>query len=344
LMAEVAETHGITLRFFHGRGGTVGRGGGPQHLAILSQPPKTINGYLRVTIQGEVMEQDFGLPGLALKTLETYCTAVLKADLTESVAVKPEWRELMNRMSTVSCEKYRDIVHKDPRFVQYFRLATPEQELGLLNIGSRPQKRKEGGVESLRAIPWVFAWTQTRSHLPVWLGIGTALQFAMTEENGAKLCREMYETWPFFHSFFDLIEMVLAKADPHISSRYDDVLVPSEEHKKFGVMLRDLLVETIDLVLQVAGSQRLLDKDRVQQRAINSRREWLTPMNLVQVEVLKRWRVISTKGVVAPDADPAEAKAIIDALIISMKALSSYVMFALCICGPSFYFLLATSN
>lgn len=322
-MAECAESHGITLRFFHGRGGTVGRGGGPQHLAILSQPPKTINGYLRVTIQGEVMEQDFGLPGLARKTLETYTTAVLKADLTASVAVKPEWRGLMNRMSEVSCTKYREIVHKDPRFVEYFRLATPEQELGLLNIGSRPQKRKEGGVESLRAIPWVFAWTQTRSHLPVWLGIGTALQAGMKEDGGSDLMREMYETWPFFHSFFDLIEMVLAKADPHISSRYDDVLVSSTEHKKFGVMLRDLLVETIDLVLQVSGEQCLLDKDRVQQRAIKSRSEWLTPMNLVQVEVMKRWRLISTKGVISKDADPAEAKKIVDALIISMKALSA---------------------
>jgi phosphoenolpyruvate carboxylase len=323
LMAAVAETHGVKLRFFHGRGGTVGRGGGPQHLAILSQPPKTINKYLRVTIQGEVMEQDFGLPGLAVKTLETYTTAVLKADMTESVAVKAEWRSLMNHMSEVSCTKYRNIVHKDPRFVEYFRLATPEQELGLLNIGSRPQKRKEGGVESLRAIPWVFAWTQTRSHLPVWLGIGTALQSGMSEEGGTAVMRDMYNTWPFFRSFFDLIEMVLAKADPHISSRYDDVLVPSAEHKQFGVMLRELLVETIDLVLQVSGGQRLLDKDRVQQRALSSRSEWLTPMNLVQVEVLKRWRQIATKGVTHEGVDPDEARAVVDVLIISMKGLSA---------------------
>lgn len=322
-MAELAAEHGITLRFFHGRGGTVGRGGGPQHLAILSQPPNTINGYLRVTIQGEVIQQDFGLPGLARKTLETYTTAVLKADLTESVAVKPEWRSLMDKMSTVSCSKYRDIVHKDPRFVEYFRLATPEQELGLLNIGSRPQKRKEGGVESLRAIPWVFAWTQTRLHLPVWLGLGTALDVGMGESNGKELMQEMYNEWPFFNSFFSLIGMVLAKADAHISSHYDDVLVPSEEHKKFGRMLRELLVETIDLVLDVSGERKLLDKDRVQQRAINARREWLTPINLVQVEVMKRWRQISTKGVVAADVDKKEADATIDALIISMKALSA---------------------
>nr|AIT70074.1 phosphoenolpyruvate carboxylase [Mazzaella japonica] len=322
-MVECAAKHGVTLRFFHGRGGTVGRGGGPQHLAILSQPPGTVNQYLRVTIQGEVMEQDFGLPNLALRTLETYTTAVLKADLTEPVVVKPEYRELLDKLSQVSCTKYREIVHGDPRFVQYFRSATPEQELGLLNIGSRPQKRKEGGVETLRAIPWVFAWTQTRLHLPVWLGLGSALQTGMNEAGGKQLLREMYEKWPFFRSFFDLIEMVLAKADPHISSRYEDVLVEKEEQKQFGSMLRDLLVETIDLVLQVSGEQRLLDKDRVQQRAIETRLEWLTPMNLAQVELLKRWRSVSVKGVVKPEVDQLKANQLVDALVISMKGLSS---------------------
>nr|AIT70062.1 phosphoenolpyruvate carboxylase [Gracilaria chouae] len=322
-MVECAEKHGVTLRFFHGRGGTVGRGGGPQHLAILSQPPRTVNKYLRVTIQGEVMEQDFGLPALAWKTLEVYTTAVLKADLNDPVPVKKEYRDVLDMMSEVSCSKYREIVHGDGRFVQYFRSATPEQELGLLNIGSRPQKRKEGGIETLRAIPWVFAWTQTRLHLPVWLGLGAALQAGMKAENGIELLREMYEKWPFFRSFFDLIEMVLAKADPHISSRYDDVLVLDEEQKQFGVMLRERLVETIDLVLKVAGEQQLLDKDRVQQRAINTRREWLTPMNLAQVELLKRWRSVTVKGVVKEGVAAEEGAALVDALIISMKGLSS---------------------
>lgn len=322
-MVECAKKHGVTLRFFHGRGGTVGRGGGPQHLAILSQPPGTVNKYLRVTIQGEVMEQDFGLPALAVRTLETYTTAVLKADLAEPVVVKPEYRELLDELSVISCTKYREIVHGDHRFVQYFRSATPEQELGLLNIGSRPQKRKEGGVETLRAIPWVFAWTQTRLHLPVWLGLGSALQAGMDREGGKKLLREMYEKWPFFRSFFDLIGMVLAKADPHISSRYDDVLVEQDEQKQFGTMLRGLLVKTIDLVLQVSGEQNLLDKDRVQQRAINTRREWLTPMNLAQVELLKRWRSVTVKGQLKDGVDPQQGKEIVDALIISMKGLSS---------------------
>lgn len=321
LMTSAAERHGVTLRFFHGRGGSVGRGGGPQHLAILSQPPKSVNGYLRVTIQGEVMEQDFGLPDLAKKTLELYTSAVLKADLEETAPVKPEWRTLMDEMSEVSCGKYRDIVRRDSRFVKYFRLATPEQELGLLNIGSRPQKRKSGGVESLRAIPWIFAWTQTRLHLPVWLGLGTSLQRAFDEGND-KTIREMYNEWPFFRSFCDLMEMVLAKADPYISSRYDDVLV-DEELKPFGAELRELLVETIDNVLQVTGTRRLLDRDRVQQRAINTRREWLVPMNLIEVEALKRWRSISKKGALMEGQSKEEARVLVDALIISMKAIAA---------------------
>mmetsp|Transcript_4840 Transcript_4840/g.20848 ORF Transcript_4840/g.20848 Transcript_4840/m.20848 type:complete len:803 (+) Transcript_4840:185-2593(+) len=178
-MVAVAEKYSVVLRFFHGRGGTVGRGGGPQHLAILSQPPKSINGYLRVTIQGEVQQQDFGLPGLCYNTFEMYSSAVLKADMLISPETKDSWRQTMEDMSRSSYRKYREIVYEEPRFVEYFRHATPERELGLLNIGSRPQKRKEGGVETLRAIPWVFSWTQTRLHLPVWLGLGTAVHDAL---------------------------------------------------------------------------------------------------------------------------------------------------------------------
>lgn len=314
-MVVIAEEHGICLRFFHGRGGTVGRGGGPQHLAILSQPPKTINGYLRVTIQGEVMEQDFGLAGLATRTLETYTTAVLKADLASVVPVKPEWRAVMDKLSTDSYTQYRRIVHEEPRFVEYFRFATPEQELGLLNIGSRPQKRKAGGVETLRAIPWIFAWTQTRLHLPVWLGLGTALAAATPEELAT--IKSMYKEWPFFKSFFDLIEMVLAKADAQTSAHYDAELVP-KELQSFGAELRELLCGVISAVLDTTGARQLLDKDLVQKRAINTRREWMLPLNLVQVEALRRKREL-----LADTKEEALPIALVDALVISMKGISS---------------------
>jgi len=312
-MVAIAEEYGICLRFFHGRGGTVGRGGGPQHLAILSQPPKTINGYLRVTIQGEVMEQDFGLPGLATRTLETYTTAVLKADLATVITVKPEWRQVMDKLSNASYTHYRHIVHDEPRFVEYFRYATPEQELGLLNIGSRPQKRKAGGVETLRAIPWIFAWTQTRLHLPVWLGLGTALSKADADE--AATVKAMYAEWPFFKSFFDLIEMVLAKADSQTSAHYDAELVP-KELQSFGVELRELLCEVVSSVLDTTGARQLLDKDLVQKRAINTRREWMLPLHLVQVEALRRKRELLKKGQMLPTT-------LVDALVISMKGISA---------------------
>jgi len=309
-MTKVAADAGVSLRFFHGRGGTVGRGGGPQHLAILSQPPGTINGYFRVTIQGEVIQQDFGLPDLAVRTLETYTSAVLKADLTERKPPPDEWREIMNTMSEISCEKYRSIVHREERFVEYFRKATPEQELGMLNIGSRPQKRKAGGVETLRAIPWIFAWTQTRLLLPVWLGLGTALTELVRTGKKEEL-HKMYETWPFFRSFIHLIGMVLAKADSQISTMYDMKLVDEENLRKFGEGLRQLLAETVEQVYAVTGEKKLLDNDRVEQRGIRVRAPWLTPMNLVQIEVLRRRR--------AGD----ENEKLADALIIAMKAIAA---------------------
>lgn len=195
------------------------------------------------------------------------------------------------------------------RFVAYFRYATPEQELGSLNIGSRPQKRRDGGVETLRAIPWIFAWTQNRLLLPVWLGVGTALQKAF-DDGEEDILRDMYENWPFFKSFFQLIEMVLAKADVLVSEKYDKELVP-DELRGFGEELRGLLQNTIDNVLRLSNAKRLLDSDPVEQRSVDIRRQWITPVNLVQVETLKRRR--------AGDTD----KTLSDALILSTKAIAS---------------------
>ena len=313
-MAQVAREHDVQLRFFHGRGGTVGRGGGPQHKAILSQPPNTINKYLRVTVQGEVIQQNFGMPALADRTLEAYSTAVLQHELLPTPPVQPQWREIMDRMSQVSCAKYRSIVYGLDDFVRYFRQATPEPELGILNIGSRPQKRREGGVETLRAIPWVFSWSQNRLQLPVWLGIGTALRDAMERGHGEEL-RRMHREWPFFQSFLDLIEMVLAKADARIAAKYDEELV-EPALRKYGAELRALLQETIVYVKKASGARRLLDNDRMQQRAIDTRRPWLTPMSLAQIRALREIRE-SQQGGQEPGATT------VDLFIISAKALAA---------------------
>ncbi|VAI88951.1 unnamed protein product [Triticum turgidum subsp. durum] len=193
-LVKVAKQYGVKLTMFHGRGGTVGRGGGPTHLAILSQPPETVNGSLRVTVQGEVIEHSFGEEHLCFRTLQRFTAATLEHGMHPPVSPKPEWRALMDEMAVVATEEYRAMVFKEPRFVEYFRSATPETEYGRMNIGSRPSKRKpSGGIETLRAIPWIFAWTQTRFHLPVWLGFGAAFKHIMHKDiRNVQALREMY--------------------------------------------------------------------------------------------------------------------------------------------------------
>ena len=172
-MAKVASKYGIELTFFHGKGGTVGRGGNPAlYRAILSHPPNTINGRFRVTEQGEMIRQNFGTKEIGERSLDIYTAALLRESFAKRVEPKQEWRDMMDSISEASCAAYRHTVREEPRFVPYFRQATPELELGLLNIGSRPAKRNpKGGVESLRAIPWTFAWAQSRMHLSAWLGV-----------------------------------------------------------------------------------------------------------------------------------------------------------------------------
>jgi phosphoenolpyruvate carboxylase len=176
-MVKVAEKYAIQLTFFHGKGGTVGRGGNPAlYRAILSHPPNTINGRFRVTEQGEMITQNYGNTQIAEHTLDIYTAAVMRETFTKHVELTQKWREQMDRISDVSCTDYRHLVREEPRFVPYLREATPELELGTLNIGSRPAKRNpKGGIESLRAIPWTFAWTQTRTHLSAWLGVSAGL-------------------------------------------------------------------------------------------------------------------------------------------------------------------------
>ena len=201
-MVKVAERFGIELTFFHGKGGTVGRGGNPAlYRAVLAHPPKTINGKFRVTEQGEMITQNFGSTGIAERTLDIYTAAVLAEKFVVHIVPKNEWRQHMESLSSLSCGAYRSMIEQE-RFISYFRAATPELELGSLNIGSRPAKRNpKGGIESLRAIPWTFAWTQTRLHLPAWLGIGHALD-CHNNENKLKELREMYSEWPFFRGYF----------------------------------------------------------------------------------------------------------------------------------------------
>lgn len=210
-----------------------------------------------MTIQGETIEQQFGEREVAFRTLDLYTSAVLEAGLDPPSAPKQEWRDMMDFLGRVSCEVYRSYVFQRPEFVEYFNLATPAQELGRLNIGSRPASRKvTKGVEGLRAIPWVFAWTQTRLNLPVWLGIGDALAAAI-DDGKLDVLQDMYDNWPFFKGLLDLVEMVMAKTDPRVTRMYDTKLV-RPELQALGDELRAKYEQTKAEVLRIGRSTSLL--------------------------------------------------------------------------------------
>jgi len=281
--------HDMAVTLFHGRGGSVGRGGGPTHLAIQSQPPGSIDGTLRVTEQGEMLQALFGLPDIAVRTMEVYTTGTLDAWLVPARAPSREWRDCMDRLATDARETYRRVVYTDPRFIDYFRTSTPQAEIGELNIGSRPARRGGGtGVTDLRAIPWQFAWTQTRLMLGAWLGVEDALDLAVARGERDRLI-EMYREWPHFQSAIGLIEMVLAKADSRIAAEYDRRLVP-EDLQPVGAELRGRLGRAIRGVLAVTGHGELLQSNPVIRRSIDVRNPYIDPLNLVQVELLRRVR------------------------------------------------------
>ena len=281
--------HGVAVTLFHGRGGSVGRGGGPTHLAINSQPPGSIDGTIRVTEQGEMLQTLFGLPGIALRTMEVYTTGTLEAWLTPPQSPASEWRDCMERLARDARAAYRKIVYDDSRFLEYFHTCTPEAEISGLNIGSRPARRgRTSGVAGLRAIPWQFAWTQTRLMLGAWLGAEEALECARTRGDGDRLV-EMYREWPHFRSAIDLIEMVLAKADARIAGEYDRRLVAADL-QPLGRELRVCLARAIDGVMAVTSHRELLESNAVLRRSIDVRNPYVDPLNLLQVELLCRER------------------------------------------------------
>ncbi|MBR9829393.1 MAG: phosphoenolpyruvate carboxylase [Oceanospirillales bacterium] len=288
-LTELCEREGVRLTLFHGRGGTVGRGGGPSHTAILAQPPGSVGGSLRVTEQGEMIRFKFGIPEIAVRNLTLYTTAVLKATLTPGPEPDAAWRELMDSMAHCGMTIYRSLVREEPQFVPYFRALTPEQELAKLPLGSRPAKRKaDGGVESLRAIPWIFAWTQTRLMLPAWLGSGAALKMAVEDEQ-LTLLHEMYRDWPFFQSWIDMLEMVLAKSDVNICSYYERRLV-SAELRVLGSSLRSRLQQAVEQVKAIKQESQLLAGNGVIRQSIEVRNPYIDPLHVLQAELLFRDR------------------------------------------------------
>ena len=288
-LVAIAEEFDVSLTLFHGRGGTIGRGGLPAHAAIYSQPPGSLDGGFRVTEQGETIRYKFGMPKLAKRSLGIYASAIIEAMLFPPPAPKEEWRELITAMAAQGRDNYRATVRHDKEFVPYFRAATPEQELGKLPLGSRPAKRKpQGGIESLRAIPWIFAWAQTRLVLPSWLGVMRAIDSVKTPEN-EKVVNEMFSEWPFYRSRLSMLDMVFHKADPRISEAYDERLVP-KELKHFGEALRSELKQSISSLLAITGNDDIMKNDPQGKESMEIRAGYLQPLHYLQIELLDRIR------------------------------------------------------
>ncbi|MBI0029242.1 phosphoenolpyruvate carboxylase [Gilliamella sp. B14448G11] len=288
-LVKLFEKYNINLVLFHGRGGSIGRGGAPAHAALLSQPPGSLKGGLRVTEQGEMIRFKLGLPEVALSSLMLYASAILQANLLPPPEPKQNWRDIMDEMSDISCRCYRSYIRERSEFVDYFRAVTPEAELGRLPLGSRPQKRRTGGgIESLRAIPWIFAWTQNRLMVPSWLGAGTALK-QIIEEGNKNLLKDMYHNWPFFNARLGMLEMVYAKAAPNIHEYYEQRLVDPALWP-LGEELRNLLTQDINTVLTITDDISLMADLPWIAESVALRNTYIEPLNLLQAELLSRSR------------------------------------------------------
>ncbi|WYL94813.1 MAG: phosphoenolpyruvate carboxylase [Gloeotrichia echinulata IR180] len=297
-LQKIAEEYGVNLRIFHGRGGSVGRGGGPAYEAILAQPGHSINGRIKITEQGEVLASKYSLLDLALYHLETMTTAVIQASLlrTGFDDIEP-WNEIMEEIAARSRSHYRALIYEQPDFIDFFHQVTPIEEISQLQISSRPARRPSGkkDLSSLRAIPWVFSWTQTRFLLPSWYGFGTALQEFLNQETEEhlQLLRYFYVKWPFFKMVISKAEMTLAKVDMQMAQHYVDELSSPEDKSRFEKVFEQIASEfylTRDLVLKITNHHRLLDGDPVLQRSVQLRNGTIVPLGFIQVSLLKRLR------------------------------------------------------
>jgi phosphoenolpyruvate carboxylase len=317
LLSSVASRFGVELRLFHGRGGSAGRGGGPSYQAIMAQPPETLQGKIRITEQGEVISFKYSMRGLARRNLDTVLAAVLEASANETPREpEPRWIEAMEELSTTARETYRDLVYRDEDFLTFFSQASPIGELSLLNMGSRPARRVQNPtVDSLRAIPWVFAWTQNRFLLPSWYGAGTAFASFTAEDGSPELLRQMYEGWPFFRTLIDFMQMTLAKSDLRIAENYTSLVSDPDVRDRLWSRISEEHAACVDALLLITGNHNLLDDSPVLQRSIRLRNPYVDPLSYVQVTLLRRLRALPEDS---PDREDA-----LNTLLLSISGVSS---------------------
>jgi phosphoenolpyruvate carboxylase len=296
-LQRLATENNVALRIFHGRGGSVGRGGGPAYQAILAQPSGTLRGRIKITEQGEVLASKYSLPELALYNLETVTTAVVQNSMVSApIDDTPTWNTLMERLAARSRDHYRALVHDNPDLVAFFQQVTPIEEISKLQISSRPARRKSGAkdLSSLRAIPWVFGWTQSRFLLPSWYGVGNALQEELDHDpQQMELLQLLYQRWPFFHMLISKVEMTLSKVDLELAKHYVESLGRSENREAFAAIFQAIASEfvlTRDLVLQISKHSRLLDGDPALQLSVDLRNRTIVPLGFLQVALLRRLR------------------------------------------------------
>jgi phosphoenolpyruvate carboxylase len=292
-LTRLAESHQIGLRLFHGRGGSIGRGGGPTGQAILAQPPGTLKGRIKITEQGEVISDHYGDPPAARWHLEQIVNAVLRASFpSREVIPKAEWRQIMDKLAKRSLQIYRALVYDHPRFKEYFYSATPIREISNHRMGSRPARRVEDDtIENLRAIPWVFSWMQSRHTLPGWYGMGGAVEeYLKTDPKGLATLQEMYNQWPFFKTVLDNAQMILAKADMDIARRYAELVPDKALGRDIFEAIKLEHDRTVSVICQIVQVRELLEKEPELYESIKRRNPYIDPLSFVQVELIKRYR------------------------------------------------------
>jgi phosphoenolpyruvate carboxylase len=294
-LIEVFEHHGVRLRLFHGRGGSVGRGGGPSYDAIIAQPGGAVNGQIRITEQGEIISSKYSNPEVGRNNLDILAAATLEASLLQPKhsAPRAEYLEAMEQLSALAYAAYRGLVYETEGFVDYFWASTVINEISTLNIGSRPASRKQTrAIEDLRAIPWVFSWAQCRLMLPGWYGFGSAVEAWISEhpDKGMPFLRELYREWPFFRTLLSNMDMVLAKSSIAIASRYAELVQDTELRENIFGRIRREWHSSIETLLDIMGHERLLQGNPLLERSIRNRFPYLDPLNHVQVELLKAHR------------------------------------------------------
>jgi phosphoenolpyruvate carboxylase len=317
-IADICRKYGVKLTLFHGRGGTVARGGGPANRAIRAQPPGTLAGRFRLTEQGEVVTLRYGNPALAHRHLEQIVHAVLlaSAPLEASGAIQesPQWQEAMATLSRTAQTAYRRLVHETHGFLEFWQSATPLDEISRLYIGSRPVARALGPIDigKVRAIPWVFSWMQSRFNLPGWYGLGTALAAL----GSLDLLQEMYTRWPFFQALLDNAEMSLLKADMGIAALYVDLVPDRALAERIFTDIHAEYNHTVQAILDITGHTMLMDNEPVIQRAIHLRNPYIDPLNYLQVEMLRRLRALR-------NPESKEAESLREVIVLTINGIAA---------------------